>query len=153
MSMIMMGFIYPLDKHSWLHSLKKCQKFKIYLSKSIIIMIVISRGSEKSQIRQCLGFCTAEFWPLLVYESAVQKPKHCLTWDFSLPLVITNVGQPCQVTIVTLYLITKQRTRVQSMKPVCHPSLVVLLMVTIPRKRNMMQSMKEASVLTPYLIG
>ena len=85
MSMIMMGFIYPLDKHSWLHSLKKCQKSKIYLSESIIIMIVISRGSEKSQIRQYLGFCTAEFWPLLVYESAVQKPKHCPTWGFWLP--------------------------------------------------------------------
>ena len=29
------------------------------------------------QVRQCLGFCTADFWSLLVYESAVHKPKHC----------------------------------------------------------------------------
>ena len=33
------------------------------------------RGSQKSQAIQCLGFCTAEFWSSLVYESAVQNPK------------------------------------------------------------------------------
>jgi len=36
---------------------------------------------EKSQVKQCLGFCTADFWSSLVYESA-EKPKHCITWDF-----------------------------------------------------------------------
>ena len=32
--------------------------------------------------------CTADFGS---YRSAVQKPKHCLTWDFSLPLLRTVV--------------------------------------------------------------
>ena len=27
-------------------------------------------------------FCTADFWSSCAYESAEQKPKHCLTWDF-----------------------------------------------------------------------
>ena len=35
-----------------------------------------------------LGFCTADFWPALAYESAKQKPKHCLTWDFLSALII-----------------------------------------------------------------
>ena len=79
----------------------------------------ISRADRKSQVRQCLGFCTAallfslayesaeegiSIWPVtgyhqtdrksqvrlsladflssLAYESAVEKPKYCLTWDF-----------------------------------------------------------------------
>ena len=33
-------------------------------------------------VRQCWVFCTADFLSLLAYESAEQKPKHCLTWDF-----------------------------------------------------------------------
>ena len=40
---------------------------------------MISRPDGKSQVRQCLGFCTADFRYSLVYESVVQKPKHCLT--------------------------------------------------------------------------
>ena len=39
----------------------------------------VTRGDRKSQIKQCLGFCTADFWSSLTYESAEQKPKHCLT--------------------------------------------------------------------------
>ena len=46
-------------------------------------------GSEKSQVRQCLGFCTADFRSSLAYTSDAQEPKHCLNWDFSLPLYIT----------------------------------------------------------------
>ena len=37
------------------------------------------KGCKKEQVRQCLDFCTADFWSLLVYESAEQKPKHCLS--------------------------------------------------------------------------
>ena len=33
---------------------------------------------KKSQVRQCLGFSTADVLSLLAYESAEQKPKHCL---------------------------------------------------------------------------
>ena len=42
------------------------------------------RADRKShaQVRQCLGFCRADFWSSLAYASAEQKPKHCLTWDF-----------------------------------------------------------------------
>ena len=31
------------------------------------------KGCKKEQVRQCLGFYTADFWSWLVYESAVQK--------------------------------------------------------------------------------
>ena len=41
-----------------------------------------NRADRKSQVRQCLGLCTADFMSLFAYESAVQKPKHCRTWDF-----------------------------------------------------------------------
>ena len=37
----------------------------------------IIRADRKSQVRQCLGFYTADFWSSLAYESAEQKPKHC----------------------------------------------------------------------------
>ena len=37
---------------------------------------VHTRAYRKSQ---CFGFCTAKFRSWLFYESAVQKPKHCLT--------------------------------------------------------------------------
>ena len=33
----------------------------------------------KSSCSSLVGFCTAEFWSLLAYESAEQKHKHCLT--------------------------------------------------------------------------
>ena len=31
------------------------------------------------------GFCTADFWSSFAYESAEQKPKHCLTPGFLIP--------------------------------------------------------------------
>ena len=34
-----------------------------------------SRADGKSQVRQCLGFCTADLWSSLAYESAEQKPN------------------------------------------------------------------------------
>ena len=37
------------------------------------------KGCKKEQVSQGLGFCTADFWSLLVYKSDVQKRKHCLT--------------------------------------------------------------------------
>ena len=39
----------------------------------------ITAADRKSQVRHCLGFCTADFLSSLAYESAEQKPKHCLT--------------------------------------------------------------------------
>ena len=48
----------------------------------------ISRGIRNPGVRQCLGFCTADFWSSLAYESAEQKPKHCLTQGFLIPLFI-----------------------------------------------------------------
>ena len=40
---------------------------------------LMSRADRKSQVSQCLGFCRADFWSLLAYKSAKQKPEHCLT--------------------------------------------------------------------------
>ena len=40
---------------------------------------LITRADRKSKVGQCLGFCTADFWSSLAYESAEQKLKHCLT--------------------------------------------------------------------------
>ena len=51
----------------------------------------IARGSEKSQVRECLGFCAADSQAKEDWKSAVQKSKHSLTWDFSLPLQIAQV--------------------------------------------------------------
>ena len=31
-------------------------------------------------------FCTADFWHVLSYESAEQKPKHCQTWGLETPI-------------------------------------------------------------------
>ena len=45
---------------------------------------IIGKGCKKEQVWQCLGFCTADLRSWLVYESAVQKPKHCL---FLLPML------------------------------------------------------------------
>ena len=42
------------------------------------ITSLISGADRKSQVGQCLDFCTADFWSLLAFESAEQKPKHCL---------------------------------------------------------------------------
>ena len=50
----------------------------------------MNRGISNPGVRQCLGFCTAEFWSSLAYESAEQKPKHCLTPGFLMPLVMKN---------------------------------------------------------------
>ena len=49
----------------------------------------MSRADRKSQVRQCLGFCTPDFWSLFAYESAEEKPKHCLTWDFLSALLMS----------------------------------------------------------------
>ena len=46
----------------------------------------MSRGIRNPGVRQCLGFSTSEFWSSSAYESAEQKPKHCLTTGFLIPL-------------------------------------------------------------------
>ena len=40
---------------------------------------VMNRADGKSQVRQCLGFRTADFGSSLAYESAEEKPKHYQT--------------------------------------------------------------------------
>ena len=49
---------------------------------------VIFRGISNPGVRQCLGFCPADFWYSFAYESAEQQPKHCLTPGFLIPLVM-----------------------------------------------------------------
>ena len=46
-----------------------------------------ARGMRNSGVRQCLGFCTADFWSSLAYESAEQKTKNCLNQGFLIPLM------------------------------------------------------------------
>ena len=53
---------------------------------------LINRGIRNPGVRQCLGFCAADLWSSFAYESAEQKPKHCLTPGFLIPLLINN---PC----------------------------------------------------------
>ena len=49
----------------------------------------INRGIRyPGSVKQCLGFCTADFLSLSAFESAEQKTKHCLTLGFLIPLHI-----------------------------------------------------------------
>ena len=41
--------------------------------------VLMCRADRKSHFRHCLCFCTTDCWSSLAYESAEQKPKHCLT--------------------------------------------------------------------------
>ena len=43
------------------------------------VSYVPNRADRKSQVRQCSGFCTADFLSSLAYQSAEQNPKHYLT--------------------------------------------------------------------------
>ena len=52
--------------------------------KSLLHFCLPIRADWKSQVRDCLDFCTAEFLSLFAYESAEQKPNHCPTWDILL---------------------------------------------------------------------
>ena len=51
----------------------------------------MTRSDRKSQVRKCLGFCTADFGSSLAYESAKQKPKHCLISRFLMPLPMNQL--------------------------------------------------------------
>ena len=51
---------------------------------------VIFRAERKSQIRQCMGFCKADILSSMANESAEQKPKPCLAWDFLSALAILS---------------------------------------------------------------
>ena len=44
----------------------------------------------KSQVSQCLGFCSADSNANEDQKSVVQRPKHCLTWDFLSSLTIRS---------------------------------------------------------------
>ena len=48
---------------------------------------VVTRAERNSQVRQCLGFCSADSLANKHKKSAVQKPKHCPTCDFLSALV------------------------------------------------------------------
>ena len=63
--------------------------FAVCLSVRVVRSLLI-RASRKSQVGICLEFCAADFWPTLACEceSAEQKPKHCLTRDFLLALLL-----------------------------------------------------------------
>ena len=52
---------------------------QVYNVATFVIQGIMTRADRKSQVRQCLDFCTADFQSSLACESAEQKPKHCLT--------------------------------------------------------------------------
>ena len=54
----------------------------------LLFQRLINRADRKSQVRQCLDFCLADFLSSMAYESAERKPKHCLTRDFLSALLI-----------------------------------------------------------------
>ena len=62
-----------------------CSSAKPVASASASVHIQASRADRKSQVRQCLGFCTADFCSPLPMNQLLQKSQHCLAWDFSLP--------------------------------------------------------------------
>ena len=45
-------------------------------------------GIRNPGVRQCLDFFTADFLSSIAYESAEQKPRHCPTTGFLIPLCI-----------------------------------------------------------------
>ena len=56
----------------------------IAISISSLLSLSSSHGfcpevGRSLKLGQCLGFCKANFSSSLAYESAVHKPKHCLT--------------------------------------------------------------------------
>ena len=52
------------------------------------------RADGKSQVRQCLSLSTADFWSSLAYDTAEEKPKHCLTSDFLSALAMMKGRRP-----------------------------------------------------------
>ena len=84
----LMGIIRTLlDPENMLASVNKSEKtdFLNYFYKHCMHVFIgkdIGRGIRNPGVKQCLGFCTADFWSSLAYESAEQKPKHCLTPGF-----------------------------------------------------------------------
>ena len=62
---------------------------KTLKSQNVTHTIIVWRSHPRVRV-------TAYFRFLLAYKSAVQKPKHCRTWDFSLPLVTYHSHSGCQ---------------------------------------------------------
>ena len=61
----------------------------LFMNPDLFLSLVI-RGIRNPGFRQCLGFCTVDFWSSLAYESAEQKPKHSLTPGFLIPLLVID---------------------------------------------------------------
>ena len=63
------------------------KRFLLYYCVGILLPFAVvnvahNQGVQKGTGRQSLGFFTADFQSWLVFESAVQKPKHCRTCSF-----------------------------------------------------------------------
>ena len=56
------------------------------------------RGTRNPGVRQCLGFCSDDSEANEDQESAVQKPKHCLTPGFLIPLDMINYASMKRIT-------------------------------------------------------
>ena len=53
----------------------------------------IYQGLWEVPSKAMFGFFTADFWSSFAYESAEEKPKHCLTWDFLSALRMIRWGR------------------------------------------------------------
>ena len=51
----------------------------------------LNQRYQESWSLAMLVFCSTDFWTSLAYESADQKPKHCLTPRFLIPLPLTQI--------------------------------------------------------------
>ena len=48
----------------------KTEVKQLELFPSALKRSVVTRADKKSQVRHCFGFCTADFWSSVAYESA-----------------------------------------------------------------------------------
>ena len=78
---------------------------------------------------QCLGFCTADVWPSLAYESAEQKPKHCLTPGFLIPLLVTRDHSLLDSTFDTNLTLLSPRVAAPTLRCSCFFFICLLVLI------------------------
>ena len=72
------------------------------------LLCLMFRDIKNPGVRQCLGFCIADFWSSLAYESAEQKPNHCLTPGFLIPLLMFHFRKQLQPLLYAKFLAINQ---------------------------------------------
>ena len=67
--------------------------YQSFVDASLSYIVDVQRYQESGSWAM-FGFCTADFWSSFAYESAEQKPKHCLTPGFLIPLKMIVLIKP-----------------------------------------------------------